>query len=707
MKSFRTYGRGLIAALIVLAAVSVPGLRAAEPPQLAGHWAGSMDVMGTKLDFDLDFAFASGAWTGDISIPAQNARNLPLGGIAVEGTKVTFAIKDVPGAPTFSGEISADGLKISGEMSQGGQNFPFSVTKEALDPAAKAAAALEGFDKVAEEALKALKVPGFGMAVVKDDKIIYARGFGFKDVESKLPVTPDTIFAIGSSSKAFTVFALGKLVNEGKVEWDKPVRNYIPWFRLYDQSAGERLLVRDLVMHDSGLPRHDLVWYNNQNVTREELVRRLAYLPPSADFRQKWQYNNLMYLTAGYLVETLTGQKWEDAVRSLVFEPLGMKRSNFSVRDSQKDADFALPYLSEEKGFKKIPFRDISIIGPAGSINSSVNEMANWALVHLNNGKFGASQLVQTATVADMHAMHMTMGVESSEPEIQAAAYGMGWFTDVYRGHRRFHHGGNIDGFTALVAALPDDGLAFVVLSNMNASALPELIVRTASDRILGLAAKDWIGEAAKKIAQAEEAGKKAEEKKATRRVQGTKPSHPLADYAGDYTSAGYGDLKVELKGNGLAFTYNGIVNPLEHWHYETFNGLKADDPTFTDFKLTFRNDLNGRVAMVAGAFEPAVDDIVFKKKPDAKLSDPEYLKRFTGTYELMGQAIAVNVQGNVLVISAAGQAPSELVPDLGGEFILKDARVISIRFVEGPGGAVTALEFIQPNGIYEAKKTK
>ena len=189
--------------------------------------------------------------------------------------------------------------------------------------------------------------------------------------------------------------------------------------------------------------------------------------------------------------------------------------------------------------------------------------------------------------------------------------------------------------------------------------------------------------------------------------MQGTKPSHPLADYAGDYTSAGYGDLKVELKGNGLAFTYNGIVNPLEHWHYETFNGLKADDPTFTDFKLTFRNDLNGRIATVAGAFEPAVDDIVFKKKPDAKLSDPEYLKRFTGTYELMGQAIAVNVQGNVLVISAAGQAPSELVPDLGGEFILKDARVISIRFVEGPGGAVTALEFIQPNGIYEAKKTK
>jgi CubicO group peptidase (beta-lactamase class C family) len=707
MKRSRSLTCSVIVALLVLAAVSAPGLRAADQPTLAGHWAGAMEVQGTKLDFDLDFALAGGAWTGDITIPAQNARNLPLEGIAVEGTKVTFAIKDVPGAPTFSGELSADGLKISGQMAQGGQNFPFSVEKEALDPAAKVVAALEGFDNVAEEGLKALKVPGIAMVVIKDDKVAYARGFGFKDVEKKLPVTPDTIFAIGSSSKAFTVFALGKLVDQGKVEWDKPVRNYIPWFRLYDQSAGERLTVRDLVMHDSGLPRHDLVWYNNQKVTREELVRRLPYLQPSADLREKWQYNNLMYLTAGYLVEQLTGKKWEDAVRSLVFEPLGMKRANFSVLESQKDADFAYPYGTDDKGFKKLPFRDITIIGPAGAINASVNEMAHWALVHLNNGKFGGDQLVNTATVADMHASHMVLGAESETPEILAQSYGMGWFTDIYRGHRRFHHGGNIDGFTAMVSVLPNDGLAFVVLSNMNGSALPELLVRTAADRILGVAAKDWIGETAKKIAEGEAAQKKAEEKKGTRRVQGTKPAHALADYAGDYNHPGYGDLKVELAGNGLAFTYNGIATPLEHWHYETFNGLKADDPTFTDFKLTFRTDLNGRVAALTGIFDAAVDEIVFKKKPEARLSDPGYLKKYLGSYDLMGQAIAITLKGNVLAMSAAGQPATELVPELGGEFVLKEARIIGVRFIEGPDGIVTAMEFIQPNGIFEAKKTK
>ena len=707
MKKVRSFTNPIFIALFILAAAFVPPLRAAEPPALAGHWAGAIELPGTKLDFDLDFAFAGGAWTGDVTIPLQNARNLPLEGIAVDGTKVTFAIKDVPGAPAFKGEFSPDGLKITGQMTQGGQPFPFSVTKEAVDPAAKAAAALEGFDKVAEEGLKALKVPGLAIAVIKDDKVVYARGFGYKDVETKLPVTPDTIFAIGSSSKAFTVFALGKLVDEGKVEWDKPVRNYIPWFRLYDQSAGERLTVRDLVMHDSGLPRHDLVWYNNQKVTREELVRRLPYLQPSADLREKWQYNNLMYLTAGYLVEQLTGKRWEDAVRSLVFEPLGMKRANFSVLESQKDADFSFPYVTDDKGIKKIPFRDITIIGPAGSINASVNEMARWAIVHLNNGKSGGAQLINTATVADMHTSHVALGVESTTPEILAEAYGMGWFTDVYRGHRRYHHGGNIDGFSAMVSLLPNDGLGFVVLTNKNGTGLTELLIRTAIDRVLGLEAVDWIGDAAKRQAEGEAVGKKAEEKKATRRRPGTVPAHKLDEYAGDYRHPGYGDLKVTLKGSQLGFIYNSIATPLAHWHYETFNGGKAEDPAFEDMKLTFRTDVNGNVVGIAIPFEPSLDDIYFDKKPDARLSDPAYLKSLVGAYTLASQTVTVSLKGNGLTIYVPGQPVYDLVPEVGGEFSLKQAKIIRVRFQEDAKAQVTGVEVSQPGGVFEYKRTK
>ena len=697
------------AAVPLPAAVLPPPTPQAEPsaePTLAGHWEGIIELPGQKLEINIDFVLKEGAWTGDISIPVQKSQDLPLIGIVLDGFKAAFAIQGIPGEPTFKGEISADGKKMTGTFTQGGAKFPFSLELGA-DPTAKIRAALEGFDQIAEDALKALKVTGAAMAVVKNDKVVYAKGFGYKDVENKIPATPDTIFAIGSSSKAFTVFALGRLVDEGKLEWEAPVRNYIPWFKLYDKEAGARLSVRDLVTHRSGLPRHDLLWYNNKTASREDLVRALAYLPPTADLREKWQYNNLMFLTAGYLLETLTGKPWEDAVRSLVFEPLGMKRSNFSVLDSQKDSDFAFPYNFVDKAYEKLPFRDITNVGPAGSINSSVNEMARWVAVHLADGKFEGRDLLSSSTVSDMHNPHMVTGAVSSSPDIAATAYAMGWFTDVYRGHRRVHHGGNIDGFSAQVAFLPDDGLGFVVLTNMNGTSYPELLVRTATDKILGLEAHDWIGDAVKQLEKAEGAIKKAEEKKITRKVPGTKPAHPLADYAGLYVHPGYGSLAVELAAGRLSFTYNSIKTNLDHWHYETFDGVTIEDPTFKDFKLTFRTDVNGRVASVTGAFEPTIDDIVFAKKPDARQYDPAFLKKLTGRYDLTGQTVVIGLRGDRLTVSIAGQPEYQLEPDLGGEFYLKEVKSVTLRFLTDAKGEVTAAELSQPGGVFEAKKLK
>ena len=705
----------LLAMILIISAAAVPLPAAvlpsptpqAEPsaePTLAGHWEGIIELPGQKLEINIDFVLKEGAWTGDISIPVQKSQDLPLIGIVLDGFKAAFAIQGIPGEPTFKGEISADGKKMTGTFTQGGAKFPFSLELGA-DPTAKIRAALEGFDQIAEDALKALKVTGAAMAVVKNDKVVYAKGFGYKDVENKIPATPDTIFAIGSSSKAFTVFALGRLVDEGKLEWEAPVRNYIPWFKLYDKEAGARLSVRDLVTHRSGLPRHDLLWYNNKTASREDLVRALAYLPPTADLREKWQYNNLMFLTAGYLLETLTGKPWEDAVRSLVFEPLGMKRSNFSVLDSQKDSDFAFPYNFVDKAYEKLPFRDITNVGPAGSINSSVNEMARWVAVHLADGKFEGRDLLSSSTVSDMHNPHMVTGAVSSSPDIAATAYAMGWFTDVYRGHRRVHHGGNIDGFSAQVAFLPDDGLGFVVLTNMNGTSYPELLVRTATDKILGLEAHDWIGDAVKQLEKAEGAIKKAEEKKITRKVPGTKPAHPLADYAGLYVHPGYGSLAVELAAGRLSFTYNSIKTNLDHWHYETFDGVTIEDPTFKDFKLTFWTDVNGRVASVTGAFEPTIDDIVFAKKPDARQYDPAFLKKLTGRYDLMGQTVVIGLRGDRLTVSIAGQPEYQLEPDLGGEFYLKEVKSVTLRFLTDAKGEVTAAELSQPGGVFEAKK--
>jgi CubicO group peptidase (beta-lactamase class C family) len=682
-------------------------LLAAPAQDLAGHWDGAIVLPTAKLEINLDFVKQpDGSWKGDISIPLQNIKDMALSDIKFDGAKASFVIPGIPGNPAFAGTLSSDGNRIAGDFTQGGQKFTFEITRGA-SAAAKAKKALEGFDDVVTQGLTKINVPGAAVAVVKDNDLIYAKGFGYRDLEKKLPMTADTLMAIGSSSKAFTTFALGTLVDQGKIDWDTPLRNYIPWFRLYDAEAGERLTPRDLVTHRSGLPRHDLVWYNNFTSTREQLVRSLAFLPPTTDLRERWQYNNLMFLTAGYLVETLTGKPWEDSVRSLVFNPLGMTRSNFSVADSQKDSDFALPYDEREGKLVKIPFRNITTVGPAGSINSSANEMAHWVMVHINNGKYKDAQVVNPVTLNDMHAAYMPTGNTSTRPDISPADYGLGWFIDTYRGHQRVEHGGNIDGFSALVSLFPQDGLGFVVLTNKNGTPFPDLVVQTAADRILGLEAVDWVGDAAKRQSEGQEARKKAEQKKATRRRPGTTPSHKLAEYVGDYWHPGYGLLKVDMKGTQLVFTYNAISTPLEHWHFETFNGLKTDDPTFEDMKLSFRTDVNGNVAAVAAPFEPTLGEIVFTKKPEAKLSDPAYLNNVVGKYQLQSQTLTVSLRGDSLTLALPGQPVYDLVPELAGEFSLKQVKVVTLKFVEDAKGQVTGIEIYQPGGVFEAKRIK
>jgi CubicO group peptidase (beta-lactamase class C family) len=700
--------RAAVLAALLLIAAALPVL-AAEPASPAGHWDGAIEIPGTKLAIDVDLVQGEGgAWKGDISIPLQKARDLPLTNIKVEGTAVSFEIQGVPGTPTFNGTLSADGATIAGDFTQGGGKFPFELKRgAAAGDAAKDA--LAGYDGFVDKMVQDWKVPGLAVAIVKGGEVVYAKGFGYRDVENKLPATPDTLFAIGSSTKAFTTFTLGTLVDEGKLDWDKPVRTFLPGFRLYDAERTEMITPRDLVTHRSGLPRHDLLWYNNFTLSRKELVDRLQYLEPNEQLRAKWQYNNLMFLTAGYLVEHVTGKSWEDNVRERIFAPLGMTRSNFSVVESQKDPDHAKPYKEEDdEKIVSIPFRDITTVGPAGSINSSVNEMAQWVKLHLGNGKMGDRQVINAPTLADLHAPHMVLGAPPERPELTAPAYALGWVVEGYRGHTRVQHGGAIDGFSALVTLLPQDDLGMVILTNKQGAGMLDLLVRHTTDRFLKLDPIDWNGEALAKRELGKAAAKAAKAKKESVRKPGTKPAHKLADYAGDYEHPGYGPLEVAVAGDRLEITYNGIAAPLEHWHYEVWNGKEgAKDPTFDNMKFLFQGDLKGNVAAVAAPFEPQVKDVVFTKKPDARLFDPAYLARYTGEYELAGQTATVGLTGNTLTISLPGQPTYHLVPGLGGEFVLKEFSVIGVTFLEDASGNVTAVNFNQPDGVYTATKKK
>jgi CubicO group peptidase (beta-lactamase class C family) len=475
---------------------------------------------------------------------------------------------------------------------------------------------LEGFEPMVAKLMAEYKIPGVAISIVKDAKLIYARGFGLRDITNNLKVTPDTLFAIGSCSKAFTAVTMGILSDEGKLDWDKPVREYLPSFRLSDPIVSERMRPRDLVTHRSGLPRHDLVWYKAP-LSRQDLFDHLRYLDLSRDLRQSYQYNNLMFMTAGTLVGSIAGMPWEDFARKRVLDPLGMTSTNFSVTDSRKSGDFARPYMVVRDKVEEIPFCNIDAIGPAGSINSNVTDMAKWLILNLNKGKYGEKAdktLISENQMAQIHAPQMVVPDELKYAELLYPAYGMGWRINAYRGHLMVNHGGAIDGFSALVSFLPRDGIGVVILVNLEDSPINGMVVYNIYDRLLGMEPVNWYQRIKDDLAQAKARAdkKKAEEEKDHK--LGTKPSHSLDDYAGEFENPAYGIMTVSRDGDRLKAEFHGMSLIFEHYHYDVFQ-IRYDLASI-DHKVTFVTDVKGNIGSLTVPFEASVKDIVFNKKP-------------------------------------------------------------------------------------------
>ncbi|MCI0390821.1 MAG: serine hydrolase [Acidobacteria bacterium] len=472
---------------------------------------------------------------------------------------------------------------------------------------------LNGFDGFVEQVMKDWHVPGIAVAIVKDGKVVYAKGYGYRDVKKGLKVTPDTLFAIGSCSKAFTATALAILVDEGKLDWDKPLRDYLPDFRLSDAFATQHMRPRDLVTHQSGLPRHDLVWYGSP-LSRKELFERLQYLEPSKPLHAKFQYNNLMFMTAGVLIERVSGSTWEEFVRRKILDPLGMKTSNFSVKDSQKMPDYSLPYREEKGNVNEIPFRNIDAIGPAGSINSSVNEMANWLLMQLGKGKFDGRQVISEKSLNEIHTPQIVAGGDLKYDESFYSSYAMGWAVTSYRGHPSLSHGGGIDGFTSQVRFLPKDQLGVMVLTNSSSPA-SGLIASNAVDRMLGLSEAPWAQRTKDDLAKSREAQAKSKAEDEAKRKKDTQPTHALKDYAGQFEHPAYQMLTITQEGEQLKLDLHSLTGSLKHFHYDIFQ-LAEDTPGLGGTKVTFLMNRAGEIDRVSIALEPTVKEIVFTRKP-------------------------------------------------------------------------------------------
>jgi CubicO group peptidase (beta-lactamase class C family) len=398
---------------------------------------------------------------------------------------------------------------------------------------------VESIEPFVLDQLAAWEVPGCSVAAVRDGRVVLAAGWGQRDLGAELPVTPNTLFAIGSTTKAFTAAAVGALVEDGLLDWQRPLRDYLPELRLSDSAVADRVSIEDLLCHRSGLPRHDLAWLGHPERTRADLVRRLRFLPLSQDLRQGFQYCNLGYLAAGYAIEALSGTSWEDFLRARLLTPIGMADSNLSVDDLNAGPDHATAYERRRGTVVEVRARPITAMAPAGAINSSAADMARWLLAQLGGGQLDGRTVISSDTMARQHMPHMLVPEDRTFPASTRHAYGLGWMIGRYREHRLHEHGGGIDGFLTECMLLPDDGIGVVVMTNTSSSAMAPVVAYRVLDELLGLPPLDWFSDF-KARHDAATAGI-SQARGARRVVREAGLPRTLDSYVGEYEHPGYG----------------------------------------------------------------------------------------------------------------------------------------------------------------------
>lgn len=583
------------------------------------------------------------------------------------------------------------------------------VTLTVLAQSPKTITPLPGIDTLFNRILKDQIAAGFSVAVVKGGEVIYSKGFGYRDVENKKPVTPNTLFAIGSSSKAFTASLLGLLRKEGKLTFEDKAISLLPQLRFYNEEMNSQIILRDLMAHRTGLSRYDFSWFLFNTANRDSLIARVKYMKPTAAVREKWFYNNFMYMAQGMIVERLSGKTWEQNIKEKFFIPLEMTRSNTDINAFKNDNDASLPYtVAGENVIKKIDYYNINGMGPAGSINSSANDMANWLKVWTSGGYFKKKEILPSSYVREAASSQMVMeaALPAKHDDVFLANYGLGWMIGSYRGHYIVEHGGNINGFSANVAFFPSDDLGIVVLSNQNGSQVPVVVRNSIADRILKLKELDWNGEA-KVAAEASKLAKKSIKKAPVLNISS---SHPLKDYLGSFENPAYGVIKVTLENNELNTVLGDEKIVLKHMHYDVFDPKSIDknglvDTTQSNLMFNFSSGVDGKIQGVGIFLDGSEQPVMFDFKPEIKIRSVKELEKYTGEYTLGKAIVKVFLKGNVLTVFVPGQPEYETEAIEADTFNLKALKGFSVKFEVTAEQKVSSMTFIQPNGVFKAVK--
>lgn len=472
-------------------------------------------------------------------------------------------------------------------------------------------------------------VPGCAVAVVADTELLLCDGFGERDTERAGPVTRQTLFPIASATKTFTAALCALLAADGVLDLDRPARDYLPELALADAGVAAQVSVADMLCHRVGLPRHDLLWYTAPaGASRAELLSALRHLELNLPFRSAWQYNNLLYVQAGYLAGRLLGGSFEEAVQGRILDPLGMSRTNLSSAATLADDDHARPYACPGPGepLREVPMARLDLLAPAGGINSCAEDLARWVLALLG----GSADVLPDSALEQLRRPRIALPEHTLLAVDQPVGYGLGTIIEDYRGHRVLHHGGDIDGFTSQVSLLPEAGCAVVFLANRAGTAMRDALPPIVYDLVLSLDrrphAEQWL---AKERALREGGARQAA--KATKRD--LPMVRPAADYAGRYQHPAYGELTVTVDGGKPRLSCRGLSGVIDHRHLEVFDLAVDLGGSVEHLPVQFFHDLDGEVSAVAVVLEELADPIRFDRVPDTGRLTDELLDRLSGTY--------------------------------------------------------------------------
>jgi hypothetical protein len=413
-----------------------------------------------------------------------------------------------------------------------------------------------------------------------------------------------------------------------------------------------------------------------------------------------------MFVLAGLAIKKVSGTSFERFIEERVFRPLGMDSSTFSPEVARRRPHVGGREVLNGRAITVPMFRNTEMLNPAVGIYSNVDDLANWMIVNLNGGRFGDKQVIRANTLADIHRTSMVRPATIRDAENVPVGYGLGWYTNIYRGHRLVQHSGNLPGISTIVMMLPDQKLGVTVLVNHGASELRDALARQLMDGLLSAGGKDWVGEALARKKASEAGEVAARNAKGGSRVPNTRPSQKLSAYAGTYHHPGYGPVHVRLEGDKLVAAYNDDRAPLGHWHYDAFDPETTDpENVLLDLRLQFVSDVAGRIAELRIPLEPALPATVFMKQADPRLSDPAYLRTLAGTYHLNGSRVSISVVGSNLVYQSEGGAPTALIPGLEGTFTHPNRQDADIAFRSNAQGRSMTLVLTDPSGVFLANR--